>query len=210
MTEVVNNPESYSPKFNINNGQYEDDTPPTSKAFKEKYKYGLVCCNGNKFLTRTSFRAHTRTQIHKNWLESFSQSGDNDPVKKNLNLEKTVKTQQILIGHLENQLFNTRLKLKELKDPEVFYVIKERESVRLNEKVFKIGITRRSFLERFKDYPEGSLPLCVYNVNDSKKIEDKVKGLFIRKYRLVRGNEYFEGRLPDMIKDIAMIMKEHN
>jgi hypothetical protein len=80
----------------------------------------------------------------------------------------------------------------------------------MNEKIFKIGITKRNFLERFSDYPEGSLPFCIYHVRNAKDIEDKVKGLFIRKYRLVRGNEYFEGKLSDMIKDIAMIMRDHN
>jgi hypothetical protein len=61
MTEIVNNPETYSPIFNINNGQYEDHVPPTSKAFTEKYKYGLVCCNGNLFTKRVSFKAHIKT-----------------------------------------------------------------------------------------------------------------------------------------------------
>ena len=213
MAELIENPETYSAKWNTDTGVYEDILPATTKAFNELYKNGLMCCNGNTFTNRTRFKAHLKTKVHKDWLESFKHSGDNDPVKKNLELEKTIKNQQIITGHLSNENFRLRREIGEIKEqmgnPEVFYIIRDRESIRMKEKVFKIGITKRNFLERFKGYPSGSVPVCVFNVKESKIVEDRVKCFFKKKYKLVRGHEYFEGRRDQMILDATRIIREH-
>jgi len=207
MTELSITPENYSPLFNVNNGEYIDDYPKTSKSYLEKFPYGLVCCNGNKFDTRTKFVNHTKSQSHKMWTTSFK-SKENDPIKKTIELEKTIKNQQIIIQHQSDELFFIKTKLNNDETNEIIYIIQERENVTHAENVFKIGITKRKFGERFSDYPSGSKPFFVHSVKNSKQIENEVKRVFNSKFELVRGLEYFQGDISDMIIEIYEIVKK--
>ncbi len=50
---------------------------------------------------------------------------------------------------------------------EYIYLLHEREFLRLNEQVYKIGKTRKENLSRFNQYPNGSKLLFQYYCNDS-------------------------------------------
>lgn len=87
---------------------------------------------------------------------------------------------------------------------EYIYLIRVRESVRLNEPVYKIGRTKQEGFERFKGYPKGS-ELYHYTVcNDCIKIETTLLRSFREKYipRTDLGAEYFEGDWVKMRDDI--------
>lgn len=219
MEEIVNGPESYVPKFNIDNGIYEDIIPLNSKLYAEKYPDGLQCCNGKTFLERNSFKNHTKTNTHTKWLCEMVNE-ENNPIKKNIEHEKTIKSQQIIIQHQSNEIFRMNLKINEINKENkennegkiennqkgIFYIIKDRESVRMQESVFKIGITERKFHKRFNEYGKDARVYLLYHIENPVSIENKIKERFSKEFKLVRGTEYFEGHLYKMVEIATEIL----
>jgi len=89
------------------------------------------------------------------------------------------------------------------------YLIQEREFIRLQEPVYKIGRTCQQDFKRFDGYPKNSHLVLMVDVMDCKAIElliiKKFKGIF--KHRKDYGNEYFEGEKMRMIKEILDIVQ---
>jgi hypothetical protein len=87
---------------------------------------------------------------------------------------------------------------------EYIYLIQEREFIKTNEEIYKIGKSKQENLKRFNSYPKGSELLFQCICNDCNKIENELIKLFKEKYKLQKniGNEYFKGNYIDMIKDI--------
>jgi len=87
---------------------------------------------------------------------------------------------------------------------EYVYLIKERESIQLNENIYKIGRTNQCHLKRLAQYPKGSVLLLHLTCKNSTKVENDIKILFNKKYTQKReyGLEYFEGDYRSMINDI--------
>jgi hypothetical protein len=191
-TALITAVPNYVPKYNPELSVYEDDIP---KNFKELYPLGLRCCNGHNFLTRAKLNTHTNTLVHQRFLKNY----------KGTDVTSTVRSQQQIIQHYSDEIF--RLKLQLSKPLETLYVIKERENVVLNEDIYKVGITSRSFKERFREYPPGSIPYFITKLHDSVYVENKVKELFNVHFELVRGSEYFRGNVHDMITMIIDVIE---
>ena len=83
---------------------------------------------------------------------------------------------------------------------EAVYIVNVRESVLLNEDVYKIGRTTQSFTKRATSYPKGSVLKIQRNVDDSKMVEAVLIRVFSRTFtaRPDRGREYFQGTYEDM------------
>lgn len=88
-----------------------------------------------------------------------------------------------------------------------FYIIHEREYVRMKENIYKIGMTRRHISERFKEYPKGSVLYFSIICSDSLEFESKIKEIFSKKYVSRLGKERFEGNLLDMIQTVVSELK---
>ena len=93
------------------------------------------------------------------------------------------------------------------------YLLQERESVRMGENIYKVGMTKKINYTRFNQYPKGSILLFQMVCNNCEKIEkniiDKFKNNFILKKDF--GNEYFEGDYQSMIDIIYLTIKnEHD
>lgn len=88
------------------------------------------------------------------------------------------------------------------------YLLHEREHIRLSENVYKVGMTRQCNLERFNNYPKGSILLFQMECNDCKFIESIVLEVFNTRFykRAFYGNEYFEGNKKHMIEMIYLII----
>jgi hypothetical protein len=75
--------------------------------------------------------------------------------------------------------------------------------------VYKVGMTRRSVMTRFREYPEGS-KLC-FSIgsfgNEAQKLENFVKQSFPKKFKAGLGTERFEGSLEKMIEEIVKILE---
>lgn len=89
------------------------------------------------------------------------------------------------------------------------YIIKTRESIRMNENIYKIGCTD-DIIRRHNQYPKGSKLLYTIIHDDYKKIEKKwIKKLNDNKTlirRIDMGKEYYEGNYISMIKELTNIL----
>jgi len=95
---------------------------------------------------------------------------------------------------------------------EYIYILKEREFIKTNEDIYKIGKTRQDNLGRFNNYPNGSSLYLQYFCNNSDFIElriiDSFKENFIQ--RLDIGREYFEGNIDEMMNNIYHIRNQYS
>ncbi len=92
------------------------------------------------------------------------------------------------------------------------YLLHEREHIRLSEDVYKVGMTRQSNLNRFNNYPKGSILLFQMECIDCKFIESIVLQVFKNKFYncFFYGNEYFKGDKKDMMDIIYLIITYEN
>ena len=94
--------------------------------------------------------------------------------------------------------------IKEKKNDEYIYLLQEREFIKTNEPIYKIGKTKQECLKRICNYPNGTKLLIQILCNDCDKYErlliNKFKELFIHKQEI--GNEYFKGNCYKMIETI--------
>ena len=92
------------------------------------------------------------------------------------------------------------------------YILIEREFIKTNENIYKIGKTKQPNLSRFSQYPNGSMLLYQSICENCDITELKIINLFKKKYihRKDIGNEYFEGNFKDMIYDISSLINIKN
>jgi len=90
---------------------------------------------------------------------------------------------------------------------EFIYLIREREFIKTNEFIYKIGRSKQRACARVNDYPNGSLLECDFRVDNCIEKERQIINLLTSKYRrrLDIGNEYFEGDRNEIMKDIFNI-----
>jgi hypothetical protein len=95
---------------------------------------------------------------------------------------------------------------------EYIYLLQEREFIKTNENIFKIGRTKQQSFRRFSSYPKGSKLLLYINCDDNISKEYAICCLFKQhyKHRLDIGNEYYEGNYKNMINDIVNIINLNN
>ena len=88
------------------------------------------------------------------------------------------------------------------------YLLHEREHIRLSENVYKVGMTRQPNLERFNNYPKGSILLFQMECINCKFIESIVLQAFKDRFEkcCFYGNEYFRGNKKDMMEIIYLII----
>ncbi|MDD9878865.1 MAG: GIY-YIG nuclease family protein, partial [Magnetovibrio sp.] len=86
------------------------------------------------------------------------------------------------------------------------YMLQEREFVKTQESIYKIGHTSRDISKRFSEYPKDSKLLfcCPIDKCVVKECENKLIHLLKSKFkqRSDIGTEYFEGNQSIIIKDI--------
>lgn len=90
---------------------------------------------------------------------------------------------------------------------EFIYVIREREFLKTNEFIYKIGRSKQRACKRLNDYPNGSLLECDFRVDNCIEKEKEIIRVLTDKYirRLDIGYEYFEGNRNEILKDIFNI-----
>lgn len=80
------------------------------------------------------------------------------------------------------------------------YLLQTRESIKLNEPVYKIGRTKREGLKRFEQYPGGSNLILHVECANSNIKEKIIKELFKEQFKQIieYGQEYFMGDVNQM------------
>ena len=88
------------------------------------------------------------------------------------------------------------------------YLLHEREFIRTSENVYKVGMTRQPNLERFHNYPKGSILLFQMECFDCRFVESIVLQVFKDRFDkcCFYGNEYFKGNKKDMMKILYLII----
>ena len=88
------------------------------------------------------------------------------------------------------------------------YLLHEREFIRTSEDIYKVGMTRQPNLDRFNNYPKGSILLFQMECIDSRFVESIVLQVFKDKFYkcFFYGNEYFKGDKKSMIDIIHLII----
>jgi hypothetical protein len=89
----------------------------------------------------------------------------------------------------------------------IIYLLKEREFIKTNENIFKIGKSRQDGLKRIKQYPKGSDLLFITKSNDCDQDEKNLIKILSDRYKRRKdiGNEYFE----DNNNEIENIVKQY-
>lgn len=92
------------------------------------------------------------------------------------------------------------------------YIIQEREFIRLNENIFKIGKTKQLNLRRFAAYPKNSNLLFYTICSDIDNIEKYIIRDFKQNFihRIEFGNEYFEGEFIEMRMNMINIIHKYD
>ena len=101
---------------------------------------------------------------------------------------------------------------KELgKSGEYIYLVQERESIRCNDNIYKIGKTTQKPMKRMRAYPTGSKLWITILVNNSSVAETDLIEIFKIKFKQIRsiGKEYFFGNPIDMMNEIIKYQQEH-
>jgi hypothetical protein len=88
------------------------------------------------------------------------------------------------------------------------YLLREREFIKTNEPVYKIGKTKQEKLKRYNKYPKGSHLLLHISCFDCDIIEKTILSIFKEKFIHKKdiGYEYFEGNYIDMMRIITNII----
>jgi hypothetical protein len=92
------------------------------------------------------------------------------------------------------------------------YLLQEREFVKNNEHIYKIGKTKQEHFKRYANYPKGSHILLHITCNNCDIIEKNILSLFKQKFIHKKdiGNEYFEGNFNSMIDYITFLIRDYN
>ncbi len=86
---------------------------------------------------------------------------------------------------------------------ECCYIVHEREFIKSNQNIYKIGKTTQENIKRFKQYPKGSYLIMQIKVNNCDIFERHIMQLFNKKYirRIDIGLEYYQGNEQTMMQD---------
>ena len=155
--------------------------------------------------------AHMRTCKMRKMERELTKEKEYEEMKEaydNLLKEKADDDALIQIIQEYEADFNAK-KEEELSKEGIIYLLKTRESIRMNEDIYKIGRTK-NMKNRLSQYPKGSEFITTMKVNDQRMCERVLLYTFKDKFkqREDMGNEYFEGNLDQMksvLCDIARL-----
>jgi hypothetical protein len=167
----------------------------------ELLKVSLSNSNANSSTGNTILNKNTRIS---------EQTISGSEVEKNVSVsraKKKINSSLPTIQEAEKVIDGDILK----NETEYIYVIKEREFLRTQENIFKIGRTKQpvdNSIRRFGEYPKGSEPIFLMKVSNSIKAEADVLKMLKREYkqRTEYGKECFEGDPNSMIGSIVKLL----
>jgi hypothetical protein len=149
-----------------------------------------------------------------------------DMLKNNFTLRKYLKNEYfegnyvhminliysfIIKNNKSNELIKN-INCEEFEKNNYIYLLREREFIKLNQEIYKIGMTTKSNYGRFLQYPKNSELLfqmkCINCVKNERTILKKFENKYIKQTDI--GSEYFEGNVLEMINIIYdVIMNEY-
>ena len=158
---------------------------------KQSLKKHLLICKG----VSNPLECHL---CHKIYYDSSSKS------------RHLKKCKEVFIQKENKNIENKNIENKNIenKNIENIYLLQEREFIKTNEPIYKIGKTKQERLKRITNYPNGTKLVIQIECNDcdtyEKLLITKFKKEFIHKNDI--GNEYFYGdrfKMVNIIYDIC-------
>lgn len=146
----------------------------------------------------------TKKHIKTEYLNSLKNNKDiKSTSNKNDNCQPDIQN--------SNEKFNENIKIIN-NTPQFNYIIHEREFIKCNENVFKIGKTSQHIKDRFSQYPKGSKLLIERIVNNCNLMEHEIIKSFDKNFinRPDIGREYYEGNYNDMEKEFLNVVEKFN
>lgn len=135
--------------------------------------------------------------------------------------EKTIDQQNELLAQqtivlnqfkkLEEKLTNGDTESSELiKNNNYVYIVKEREFIKTNESIYKIGQTSKGPFKRISQYPKGSVVMALIKVPNSLSYEKEIKKAFNKKFKQCKdiGYEYYEASFKSLFDGMVKIVTE--
>ena len=91
---------------------------------------------------------------------------------------------------------------------ETIYLIQPAELIGTD--IYKFGFSLSEEIGRCKNgYKKGTKYLCIIKCKDAKKLEDKVKINFAKKFQLVTGKEFYRGNEQEIQHEFLKIVFKH-
>lgn len=91
----------------------------------------------------------------------------------------------------------------------IIYLIQPAELVGTER--YKIGMSNNPNLDRCKNgYKNGSRYICIMECNEPSILEGNIKNIFNKKFKLIAGNEYYEGNEKDILNAFNILVMEYN
>lgn len=91
----------------------------------------------------------------------------------------------------------------------LIYLIQPTELIETNR--YKIGMSKNPNLDRCKNgYKKGSRYLCIMECIEPLILEQNIKNHFNEKFKLIAGNEYYEGTEKDILNTFNNLVMEYN
>jgi hypothetical protein len=90
----------------------------------------------------------------------------------------------------------------------LIYFVQPAELIRTNR--YKIGCSAKASIERLKDYRKGTRLILAMECTNPFELENKIKTSFDAKFKLIAGNEFFEGDEGIMKEEFLRIKNDHD
>ena len=91
----------------------------------------------------------------------------------------------------------------------IIYLVQPCELIRTNR--YKIGMSKKNTIEKVKNgYKKGSRIIFIFEVDNPKFMESRLKISFNKKFNLIAGNEYFEGNEEKIKNTFLSIVLSNN
>lgn len=193
-------------------------SPETTQRLENK-KFECQYCQ-SKFTQKQNLKRHLLNGFCKGLINYV-----NITLKKDLELEDNKKKILEIENNLKNidievennqisEPLNNKTTIKnEIKKVKGFiYILKEREFIKTNENIYKIGKTsKENVIDRIKQYPNDSLLFGYWIIPDIDEFERLLKSSFRLKFKNKKeiGTEYFEGNIDEMKEHIENLYKLH-
>ena len=127
-------------------------------------------------------------------------------IKKKNRLKKQKSPTKNSVKKTENDVHD--VKISNEKTDGFLYLLQVRESIRMNDNVFKVGKCE-NIVKRFKQYPKGSKLLKYIQVPNRHISEGLLLKIMGDTYEVAKsyGNEYFHGDLNEILKTFEEFFK---
>lgn len=148
-----------------------------------------------KYIEKSEIQMIKQIEELREEVEKLQQKSDHEEYDTKSQNSEEVEDESCDSDDESSDICPSRSESEEIiKNDNYVYIVKEREFIRMNENVYKIGMTRGGHFKRIKSYPKGSVLMCMFKVPNAKQYETYIKKSFDKHFiqRADIGREYYQ------------------